>query len=125
MLVCLLDHRAGDNLVAIGFHGGGLGGLLALKGFQSGRKVVQVIQAVLSRRGGLRGRRGYRLGGNGCIRLRRGHCRLSFGRGCGFWLCGNFRCNFGCGRGFHGGFRHGSYLDYRSHRLGWGIGVQR
>ncbi len=41
------DHRAGDNLVAIGFNGGGLGGLLAFKCLQGGGKIVHVIQAVL------------------------------------------------------------------------------
>ena len=44
MLVSLLDDRAGDNLVAIGLDGGGFGGLLALKGFQGGGKIVHGLE---------------------------------------------------------------------------------
>src|SRR5271157_2301140 len=106
MFVRLLEYRAGDNFVAIGFNGSCFSGLLALKGLQGGRKVVRGLKAMLCVRGGLRG-------------LRR--CSSRFGLGSGPRWCGNFRCNFGCGRDF----RHGRCHGYRGYRLGWGIGVQR
>ena len=58
--VCLITVPE-TNLVAIGFHGGGLGGLLALKGFQGGGKVIHGLQMIgqrcsLGGRGGHNGR---------------------------------------------------------------------
>ena len=114
VLVGLLDHRAGDDLVAVGLDGGSLSGLLALERCQSGRKIVHGFKSMFGVRG----------------LLRRFDSRRSFccGRGLGLR----------CGSGWRPGLRarerwrriawarprlsHGRGLGYR---LGWGIGVQR
>ena len=130
MLLRLLDHLAGDNLVAVGFNDCGFRGLLALKSLQGGRKVHRLhgdlggrgsLHGFRSRRGRFRCNGGFRLLGLGW----RSRFSRSGGHGfscdCGLGGCGNFRCNR-CWRGFWRGFHHGYGLGLR---LGWGIRIPR
>ena len=46
VLFSLLDDRAGDDLVAVGFDGGGFGGLLALESGEGGGEVIHRFQSM-------------------------------------------------------------------------------
>ncbi len=137
MLFRLLDHGAGNDLVAVGFNGGGLSGLLPFECCQGGRKVIHRLK-VIGVRGSLFGRG---RSGNGCsFRNRRGNrfrrldngcgfnngsgrnCQLRYGHGSRLGLRDYFRGNLGDGRGFSGNDFRRRGLGYG---LGWGIGVQR
>ncbi len=94
ILFRLLDHRAGDDLVAISLDSGLFGCLFALKGFKGGRKVnrVKMVGFGLRFRGGgsssrRRGGIGVRSGGNSRLWGGRGFGRrlLSLRRRCERW----------------------------------------
>ena len=120
VLVGQLDDRALDDLVAVGLDGGGLGGLLALEGFESRRKVLHGL-AVLGMTGmpGGRGRRSR--GGNEVRGGRLGNGRFgdrrSFSRR-GLNLGGSGVGRLRCGR-------RGNGFSRRGYGFGGGIGVQR